>query len=83
MFRAYKFFIDFTTAEKKEAKQRYLNAISVSVQGSAIVVLRREVNHIFINAYNKKLMQIIIYVHGTLALNTFQSHVFKLILLRF
>ena len=44
--------------DKEEAKQRYLNAISASVQGTAMVVLKRKVKDIFVNGFNPKIMRL-------------------------
>ena len=44
--------------EKEEARERYLNAISSSIQGSAIIILKREVKDVFVNAYNKQVMNL-------------------------
>ena len=49
MFKQNKFFEYFSPEEKLEAKQRYLDAISASVQGTATIVLKRSVKDIFIN----------------------------------
>ena len=58
MFKKEKKSNKFSKNEKKEAKQRYLNAIALSVQGSATVVLKRKVKDIFINGYNKHIMRL-------------------------
>ena len=58
MFRSNKFFEHMSHIEKEEARKRYLNAISSSIQGTAIIVLKREVKDIFINAYNKQVMNL-------------------------
>ena len=58
MFIEDKPFDEYNDEDKKKAKCRYLNAISASVQGTAIVVLKREVKDIFINGYNKKIMRL-------------------------
>ena len=42
--------------DKQKAKLRYLNAISAGIQGSAAVILKREVRDIFVNGYNKQIM---------------------------
>ena len=47
-----------TEPEKVEAKSRYLNAISASVQGSAAVILKRKVKDIFVNGYNAHIMRL-------------------------
>ena len=56
MFTNNKLLEQCTDDEKKEAKLRYLDAISASVQGTATIVLKRKVKDIFINGYNKKIM---------------------------
>ena len=51
---------DCTETEQQEAKLRYLDAISVSVQGTAIVVLKRKVKDIFVNGYNASIMRLLV-----------------------
>ena len=58
MFAEVKHFDDYSEDEKQEAKKRYLEALSVSVQGKAMLVLKREVKDIFVNAYNVRIMQL-------------------------
>ena len=58
MFRGNKTLKDCTQTEKQDAKTRYLDAISVSVQGTAIVVLKRKVKDIFVNGYNASIMRL-------------------------
>ena len=58
MFDKNKFFEYFTAEEKEIAKKKYLNALSVSVQGTASVLLKREVKDIFVNAFNSKTMRV-------------------------
>ena len=58
MFKKNKFFDRYTEDEKAEAEERYLNALTLSVQGTAMVILKREVKHIFVNAYNKLIMSL-------------------------
>ena len=58
MFVEDKPFEAYSEEEKNEAKLRYTNALSAAVQGSAMVVLKREVKDLFINGYNKKIMRI-------------------------
>ena len=58
MFSGNKLLCEYKDEEKKEAKERYLNAISASVQGTAIVVLKRKVKDIFVNGYNPKIMRL-------------------------
>ena len=58
MVKENKFFEYLTNEEIKAAKERYLKALSISVQGSATVILKRSVNDIFTNGYNKKIMQL-------------------------
>ena len=60
MFRGNKALEDFTETEQQEAKLRYLDAISVSVQGTAIVVLKRKVKDIFVNGYNASIMRLLV-----------------------
>ena len=54
MFREYKQLDDYTENERFDAKARYYNAVSVSIQGSAMVFIKQKVKDIFINGYNKK-----------------------------
>ena len=49
---------DFTQSEKEKAKNRFLNAISISIKGNACVVLKRSVRDIFINGYNQIIMKL-------------------------
>ena len=58
MFEGNKMLNEYTDENKKVAKERYLDAISASIQGNAAVVLKREVKDIFLNGYNKTLMKI-------------------------
>ena len=58
MFKGDKSFNEYSEKDRKKAKARYLDAISASVQGSAIVVLKRNVEDIFVNGYNSKLMRL-------------------------
>ena len=58
MFKDNKKISDYSHTEKQEARNRYLNAISLSVQGSAVVVMKREVKNLFVNGYNKTIMRL-------------------------
>ena len=58
MFTEGKSFNEYNDEEKKQAKCRYLDAISASVQGTAIVVMKRRVKDIFTNGFNKKIMRL-------------------------
>jgi len=58
MFDTIKNVNEFTSKEKEAAKQKYLNALSVSFSGKARVFSKRRVQDIFVNGYNNKLMQI-------------------------
>ena len=58
MFCNDKLFEDTTDEDKAEAKERYINAISASVQGTAMVVLKRRVKDIFLNGYNPMIMRL-------------------------
>ena len=49
---------EYTDEEKQTAKQRYLNAISSSVQGTAIMIMKFKVKDIFMNGYNKQIMRV-------------------------
>ena len=57
MFEENKQLQDYTENERIKAKTRYYNAVSVSIQGSAMVFMKRKVRDIFINGYNKKIMR--------------------------
>ena len=48
---------DYDEEERQAAKLRYINALSASVQGSAMMVLKRDMKDIFINGYNIKIMR--------------------------
>ena len=58
MFTEEKNLKDYSESEKQMAKLRYLNAISVSIHGSAILVIKRKVSEIFVNGYNKHVMRL-------------------------
>ena len=58
MFSREKMFSDLDDEDKAQAKERYLNAISASVQGTAMVVLKREVKDVFVNGYNPMIMRL-------------------------
>ena len=58
MFEGNKSFQDYSETERIKAKIRYLEAISASVQGSAIIVLKRNVRDLFVNGYNSNLMRL-------------------------
>ena len=58
MFSNEKLLHELNDEDKIKAKEKYLSAISASVQGSAAVFLKREVKNIFFNGYNPKLMRI-------------------------
>ena len=58
MFRDNKQLNQYTKDEKELAKTRYLNAISASVKGTAMLLLKRKVKDIFVNAYNLSLIHI-------------------------
>ena len=58
MFDSNKLLDDYTVEEKKKAKDRYLNALSASVQGTAMVFMKRKVKDIFVNGYNPKIMRL-------------------------
>ena len=49
MFGKQKLSKEFTDQDKNDAKKKYLNAISASVQGTAVIILKREVKDIFVN----------------------------------
>ena len=58
MFKENKKLENCDEEDKQAARCRYLNALSAAVQGSAMVVLKREVKDIFINGFNKKIMRL-------------------------
>ena len=58
MFVEDKLIQNYTDDEKEAAKSRYLNALSASVQGTAMVFMKRKVKDIFVNGFNKKIMRI-------------------------
>ena len=47
MFEGNKSVDDYSETERAKAKMRYLDAISASVQGNAVVVLKRNVSDLF------------------------------------
>jgi hypothetical protein len=58
MFSKNKSVSDYTKEEIEEARSRYFNAISTSVKGTGMVLLKREVKDIFTNGYNPKIMRL-------------------------
>ena len=56
MFEDGKEFVQYTDAERQEARRRYLNAISVGIRGTGAVFLRRGTKDIFLNNFNPNLM---------------------------
>ena len=58
MFKGNKALEEYDEVEKNEAKSRYLDAISASVRGTGIVVLKRKVTDIFVNGYNTNIMRL-------------------------
>ena len=58
MFETDKLLSEFTVDEKQKARERYVNAVSASVQGTAIVLIKREVKDVFVNGYNPKIMRL-------------------------
>ena len=58
MFVGSKSLEDYDELEKRNAKTRYLDAISASVQGTGTVVLKRKVKDIFVNGYNSSIMRL-------------------------
>ena len=58
MFKSDKLLSDCNDQDKIEAKERYINAISASVQGTAMMVLKRKVKDVFVNGYNPTIMRL-------------------------
>ena len=58
MFKDSKSLSSLTKEEVNEAKQRYHEAISCSIKGTGQVFLKRELKHLFINAYNPNIMKL-------------------------
>ena len=58
MFNGNKKLEEFDDQEKATAKNRYLNAISAGIQGSAAVILKREVKDMFVNGYSRQIMRL-------------------------
>ena len=58
MLLEYKVFDKCSSQELKQAKKRYLEALSVSVRGTGSVLIRREPKDIFTNNFNPSLMEI-------------------------
>ena len=56
MFEEDKTMEDFSEAEKKSAYQRYIDALSASVRGTASVFLRRGTKDVFTNNFNRRLL---------------------------
>ena len=49
MFKGKKRLHEYSDLEMREAKTRYINAISAGVKGTAMVVLKRKVKDVFLN----------------------------------
>ena len=58
MFEGNKSLDNYSEIEREKARSRYLDAISASVQGSGIIVLKRNVRDVFVNGYNSSLMRL-------------------------
>ena len=58
MFAESKSLDEYTDEERQSAKVRYLNALSVSIKGTAAVFMKRKVKDLFINGYNKRIMRL-------------------------
>ena len=58
MFQNKKSLKEYTEEEIKKAKTRYINALSMSVKGTAKVFYKRKVKDVFANGYNKKIMRL-------------------------
>ena len=56
MFKENNSFEEYDVSERQDAENRYLRALSASIQGTARVFLKRSVEDIFINGYNLKMM---------------------------
>ena len=59
MYEEYKSFEEYSVEDNLKARTRYLNALSASIIGSAKVFLKRNVEDIFINGFNGKIMELI------------------------
>ena len=58
MFNGQKMLDEYNEIEMQETKTRYINAISASVKGTAMVVVKRKVKDIFVNGFNPKVMRL-------------------------
>ena len=58
MFDTSKNIQEYSWKEKQDAKQKYLNALSVSFGGIAKVFSKRKVRDIFVNGFNNKITRI-------------------------
>ena len=58
MFEREKNIEEYSLTEKREAYNRYTNALSASVRGTGSVFLKRETKDIFTNNFNRRLMGI-------------------------
>ena len=56
MFHEEKKLADYDQGDINNAKERYCEALSMDVRGTATIILKREVKDIFTNAYNKNVM---------------------------
>ena len=58
MFKETKPVNEYSEEEIFEAKERYIEAISMTVKGTGKIFLKRKVKDIFTNGYNKKIMRL-------------------------
>ena len=58
MFKETKPLSSFDEKEIQAAKQRYYDAISCSIKGTGLVFLKRDMKHLFINAFNPYIMRL-------------------------
>ena len=58
MFNKRKSLSSYSNEEIEDARSRYFNAISTNIKGTGMVLLKRNVEHIFINGYNQKIMKL-------------------------
>ena len=49
---------EYSTKEKELALERYLNALSASIRGSGHIFLKRCTGDIFVNNFNRRILQI-------------------------
>ena len=58
MFKADKRIENYSTRERGDAYERYINALSVSIKGTGSIFLKRATKDLFTNNFNRRLMEV-------------------------